>query len=349
MTDISIIVPVYNLEKKLSNCVESLISQTFENIEIILVKDGSKDDSLKICKYYQNMDKRIILIDIPNGGVEKARLEGLKKSSGKYVMYVDGDDWIANNACEILYTNAEKTDADVVIANNFRVIGKKNLIKKSVKCESDYILEKPILFDEFYISFFGVNKLPVTMWGKLYKRELIINNLPPIFGLNHGEDLCFNMHLFPFVNKISVISEKIYYYRYGGMTNKMNDNLFIDACKTYEIKIKYLKKYNYFDKAEIYTAIELKNFLNTYIIDYFTYTKYSKEKIIKEINNAIENSSFKSALKIINDSKYKNKYIQLLIDNEIEKYIDYLIPNKTLLKLKYKIKYLIYKIVELVC
>ena len=107
------------------------------------------------------------------------------------------------------------------------------------------------------------------MWGKLYRRELIINNLPPIFGLKHGEDLCFNMHLFPFVNKISIISDEIYYYRYGGMTNKMNTSIFIDACKAYEIKMRYLNRYNYFDRAGIYTAIELKNFLNTYIINYF--------------------------------------------------------------------------------
>ena len=73
MIDISIIVPIYNLENKLSKCIESLLSQTFKNIEIILVNDGSKDNSLKICRYYQNIDKRIIVIDISNSGVEKAR------------------------------------------------------------------------------------------------------------------------------------------------------------------------------------------------------------------------------------------------------------------------------------
>ena len=314
MIDISIIVPIYNLENKLSKCIESLLSQTFKNIEIILVNDGSKDNSLKICRYYQNIDKRIIVIDISNSGVEKARLKGLEKSCGEYVMYVDGDDWLSNSACELPYNNLKETNADIVIGNYSRVIGKKGLIKKNNREVTNCIIETPSLFEEFYISFFGVNKIPVTMWGKLYRRELIINNLPPIFGLKHGEDLCFNMHLFPFVNKISIISDEIYYYRYGGMTNKMNTSIFIDACKAYEIKMRYLDRYNYFDRAGIYTAIELKNFLNTYIINYFIYTNYNKKRIVKEIKEAMEQTSFKAALKLIN---YSAKFLCVLNDISI--------------------------------
>ena len=109
------------------------MSQTFKNIEIILVNDGSKDNSLKICRYYQNIDKRIIVIDISNSGVEKARLKGLEKSCGEYVMYVDGDDWLSNSACELLYNNLKETNADIVIGNYSRVIGKKGLIKKIIE------------------------------------------------------------------------------------------------------------------------------------------------------------------------------------------------------------------------
>ena len=90
-------------------------------------------------------------------------------------------------------------------------------------------------------------------------------------------------------------------------------------------------------------------FLNTYIINYFIYTNYNKKRIVKEIKEAMEQTSFKAALKLINYSAYNNNYIQLLINNKIEKYIDYLIPNKVLLKVKYKMKYLIYKIIEQVC
>src|SRR5207253_2318057 len=108
MPNVSIIVPVYNNEKYLSECLDSLINQTLKDIEIILVNDGSNDNSLLICYEFGKIDGRIKVIDKPNGGVSSARNTGLKLASGKYVGFVDSDDWIESDMYEKMYSAAER-------------------------------------------------------------------------------------------------------------------------------------------------------------------------------------------------------------------------------------------------
>lgn len=343
---VSVIVPIYNLESIIKKCIDSIRNQTVQSVEIILVNDGSTDKTIDILKKCELIDSRIKLIDIPNGGVEHARLVGLENSSGEYVMFVDGDDYLPNNAIELLLNNAKLTDADIVIGNMERVIGNKGWIKiKSPIPHENEVIKEPELFNEYYISFFGVNIIPVNMCGKLYKKEIFsINGLPPLTGLNHAEDLCFNMHLFPNINSVSIIPDTVYYYRYGGMTNKMNTNLFKDACIAYELKLKYLDKYQY-KKGYIFIAIELINFLNTYIESYFKYTDLSRIEVCEIIKNEINNFSFKDALIKISNSKYIDKRYQLLLENKILDYINTIILNEKKLKYNFKIKEAIIKIV----
>ena len=112
---ISIVIPVYNVENYLNRCIESIISQTYENIEIILINDGSKDNSLLICKEYKNKDKRIKVIDKKNEGVSIARNIGVEKSSGKYVIFVDSDDWIEKTFVENLHKKISEYNVDICI------------------------------------------------------------------------------------------------------------------------------------------------------------------------------------------------------------------------------------------
>ena len=103
MAKVSVVVPIYNAGKKLNRCIESIINQTFSNIEIILVNDGSTDCSLDICNKYRVKDKRIIIIDKKNEGSIKTRRRGLEASNGEFVVFVDADDWIDSRFVEILY------------------------------------------------------------------------------------------------------------------------------------------------------------------------------------------------------------------------------------------------------
>ena len=112
---VSIIVPIYNAEKYLGYCINSIVSQTYQNIEIILVNDGSMDDSLKICKNYAAIDKRIRILDIPNGGVSNARNSGLKEATGEYIQFVDADDTIDLNMTERMCELMEAYHSDLTI------------------------------------------------------------------------------------------------------------------------------------------------------------------------------------------------------------------------------------------
>lgn len=127
---ISIIVPVYKVENYLSKCLDSMICQTYKNIEIILVDDGSPDNSGKICDDYAKKDSRIKVIHKENGGLSDARNAGLKIATGKYIGFVDSDDYISVEMYEKLYNQAKKEDADIACCNYYRVKMEKNLIKE---------------------------------------------------------------------------------------------------------------------------------------------------------------------------------------------------------------------------
>ena len=123
---ISIIIPVYNAAKYLRNCIDSVIAQTFEDWEMILVNDGSKDGSLAICQEYAAKDKRISVIDKPNGGVSLARNRGLEQASGEWITFMDSDDWLDDDAFQTYYEAAQKTGADIVKTGYRRVYSNVN-------------------------------------------------------------------------------------------------------------------------------------------------------------------------------------------------------------------------------
>ena len=128
---VSVIIPVYNVEQYLRQCLDSVINQTFKDIEIIIVNDCSPDNSLQIIKQYQQKDSRIVLVDLPeNTGVGNARNEGIKLAKGKYITFIDPDDWAAKNFIDVLYNSIEKYNTDFVSVSyvkmsNYKVASKK--------------------------------------------------------------------------------------------------------------------------------------------------------------------------------------------------------------------------------
>ena len=116
---ITVIIPIYNVSKYLKNCLESVINQTYKNLEIICINDGSTDNSLGILKEYKERDERIIIIDKKNAGVSAARNDGIEKASGEYLFCVDGDDYIDEDFFEKFYNNAKKNDSDLVVLSSF--------------------------------------------------------------------------------------------------------------------------------------------------------------------------------------------------------------------------------------
>ena len=165
---VTIIVPVYNAEKYLEKCIKSLINQTYNNLEIILIDDGSLDKSWNICNNFAKKDTRIKVYHKENGGVSSARNWGLSNSSGKYILFVDSDDWLEDNMIEILYREIEEQKVDVSICNFFCNDEKSQKIndKTNNKIISDDRKEKiKYLFEE---SLFGG-----YLWNKLIRKSII--------------------------------------------------------------------------------------------------------------------------------------------------------------------------------
>ena len=221
---ISIIVPAYNVEKYISKCLDSIVEQTYKNIEIIVINDGSRDGTLNILKEYKEKDNRVIIIDKQNAGVSQARNDGLKKATGNYILFVDGDDWINKNTCEVTFNKIIETNADIVMFSYVREYDNKSINKSQL--DDNQIFEGQLLKEKVYRRLVGPyikeelahpEKLSSfsPIWGKLYKAELFqghtFRDIKEIGS--SGEDTYLNIEIMPNVKKLVYIKEFYYHYR----------------------------------------------------------------------------------------------------------------------------------------
>lgn len=167
---VSVIVPVYNVEKYLKRCLDSIINQTYKNIEIILVNDGSKDNSRDICEEYEKKYENISLINQKNGGLSAARNTGLKHINGEAVTFVDSDDWLELDAIEYYVDSMKKHNVDMVVTNNIRTKGYQDKTP-----QPDSLTEEVLTQEEYAKKFFKIdgNSIEYYAWSKLYKREIM--------------------------------------------------------------------------------------------------------------------------------------------------------------------------------
>jgi glycosyltransferase involved in cell wall biosynthesis len=201
MYDISIIIPIYNVEKYLYRCLNSVLSQTFINYECILIDDGSTDLSSAICDEYVKKDNRFRVIHQKNMGQAKVRFEGLRQTSGSFIFFIDSDDWIEPDALELLYKKQRETDADIIVGG-FRSIYFSQMESHIYPSKDD---------NESYITYFLLNRCN-SLWGKLYKKSLFYSYIEP--QQNIGEDAIVNIQIFSQLsqNKLNSVSKIIYNY-----------------------------------------------------------------------------------------------------------------------------------------
>lgn len=312
---ISVIIPVYNTAKFLSTCIKSVINQTFQELEIIIVNDASTDNSIHICNKFKEKDNRIILIDKEeNEGVEKARYDGILAAKGDYICFVDSDDWLEKDALKRMYDKAFEADADYVEIGMQRVLDKHKIIKKKANLTVRGLITQPQLFDLYYISFFGVNILSVNIWGKLYKSSILKEPPQPI-GLAMGEDLYFNLEIFPRLKKIYIDNYIGYNYRFGGMTTRYNKNLLPNLKILYSIKKEKIEKYKY-DKASDYIRIELKNLLLGDIRQKILYRIGSKESIINQIHQELTDPIWNDMQQIKDSNIISSSIVKAIINKD---------------------------------
>ena len=220
---ISVIVPVYNVEKYLNNCVESIVNQTYKDLEIILVDDGSPDNCPAMCDEWAKKDKRIKVIHKQNGGLSSARNAGLETATGEFVAFVDSDDSIDINMYEIM-ENMFSDDIDIVMCGYQKI----NSSEEIVSCGNTLIEKKKLSISELYDDIFG--HLNNASWNKLY-RASIIDNIRFPNGIVHGEDLIFNLHyLRHCCNGVKCNGEFYHYFsRENSITkSKFSENKFLE-------------------------------------------------------------------------------------------------------------------------
>ena len=279
---VSVIVPIYNTEKFLKKCIESILNQALQEIEIILINDGSTDNSHTICfEYAKKYSEKIKYINNKNIGCSATRNLGIELAQGEYIAFVDSDDYIEKEMYEEMYIKSQKTASDIVICG-FRYI---------------YEKEKEVFIPKKEYSYLDIKNKLSYVWNKLFKKELLIkNNI--IFPLesHYCEDFVFSFENLISTEKISSLENVMYNYVLHGNNSIYNFNKKLDT------KISFSKVYNY---------LKEKNMLkNKFIMKYFFQNFYYSG--IKNIFRSLLNPKIIS----INDTKkylilYKNMFKEI--------------------------------------
>ncbi len=261
---ISLIIPVYKVEKYLEKCIQSVINQTYENLQIILVDDGSPDNCGKICDEYAKKDHRIEVIHKSNGGLSDARNKGLEIAKGEYIGFVDSDDYIEADMYEVLYNLLKQYNADVSICNFYTVSQGKISIKNADNGINEYNrieILKEILLDKNIQSY---------AWNKLYKKELFDEIKYPI-GKKY-EDIGTTFYLLEKCNKVVVTGKSEYYYinRQDSIVNNVTESTITDYIEL------IMQRYDYIEE-------NIKE-LSSYNKDYLKRILKTAEKDIKSLN-----------------------------------------------------------------
>lgn len=283
---ITVIVPVYNVEKYLSKCIESIINQTYSDLEIILIDDGSTDRSGEICDEYQKKDNRIKVIHKKNGGLSDARNWGLNIATGKYIAFLDSDDWIDKDLYKQLYNLINKYNSDIAICNFKNAYSEDIELIYSDKEEvysNVQALEK--IYSEQYLQM-------IVAWNKLYRAEIIKDKRYPVGKIHEDEFL--TPILLERANKIVYTNSELIYYRQTPnsiMNSKFNIKR-LDYLYSVDNRIKLFK-----EKKLDYLYSKALGEKVTAIINFYYKTKKSdleeKSLIIEKLNNTLDEIKYK--------------------------------------------------------
>lgn len=291
---ISVIVPVYNVEKYLKKCIKSIMSQSYTNLEIILINDGSTDNSGKICDELKEQDKRIKVIHKSNGGLSDARNAGLKIANGKYIGFVDSDDYIAEDMFETLYNINKKYNSDISIVSFYEIYKDKIIgVRDSKKLQE---LTKIDAMKELLID----TNIQSYAWNKLFRRELF-EGLE--FPTNKNfEDIATTLLLFEKANKVVLLEEPKYYYvrRDDSIVGVRNYKTYKDYLDVIYDKYKYLD--GKYEELDLYNAY---NFVINMIWVYTIIVAFDLEEVYDDFKNQYD--LFESLV-----NKYQNEIIDRL-------------------------------------
>lgn len=325
MKYVTIIIPMYNSEKYILNCLNTVINQSYKNIKVLLVDDGSTDNTINVCQHFlkKNKIKNMEILSKKNGGPSSARNYGLEHAKTDYICFVDSDDEIKSDYVEKMI----KEKNDLVIAGYIEKYYNKEIINNIVNKKK---ILNDLEFDKMLLN------VPLTSYFnspccKLYKTSIIKNNkLKFDENINIGEDLKFNLLYFEKCKSITLIPDNLYYYNHiniNSLTSKFNEN-------RWDIELDLFKVYmNYFKKKNNYKTFEEE--INEFLLSSLTKTCYTLIKSNKE--NKFKINYIK---KMINDKVFKNKiFSRNKISNKIA-FLSIKIKSYIPIYLFYRIRFL---------
>ncbi|MBR6697130.1 MAG: glycosyltransferase family 2 protein [Lachnospiraceae bacterium] len=232
---VSVIVPIYNVEKYLNKCVDSILAQTYTDLEVILVNDGTKDSSAQIAAEYEKMDNRVRLINKENGGLSDARNVGIAMAFGEYAICIDSDDYIATDMIEILVRLIKDNDCDMAAGGICNVYGK-NMVPQC-KEQKEFVCDNVEAFGHIMVG----ELIPGSICNKLIKTDIYKSIEFPVGRLY--EDAFFTTKLMQIIKKVAVTTKPLYYYvhREGSITTTPFKKRDYDLVDAYTINLKLIK------------------------------------------------------------------------------------------------------------
>lgn len=343
---LSVVLPIYNVEKYLKTCLDCLLSQTLTEFEIIAVNDGSTDKSVNTLEEYSRIDSRIKVINKKNGGLGDARNAGLKHVTGKYVMFVDPDDWLESGALNLMFITAEKNELDVLVTPFIlESLSGSNVME--IHVEKNKIFESKRIKEELIRRLIGVlpnenNHLDElnSAANKMYRTEMIKkNNLSFVSERAfYGEDLVFNLNFFQFANRIMILDKALYHYRKDvstSLTTRYRDNLYEMRLNLYNYISEYVQKYNTEHNEKYNVALQGRIYYETpsTIRNECHYSNLSSQiDVIKKIKKILLNSHVKFALQEYKPSYKLNRFKKLQYASMKSSYV---LPTYLFYKLKF--------------
>lgn len=322
---VSIIVPVYNAEKYLDKCINSILNQTYHNIELILVNDGSTDRSEQICLEYAKNDNRISYFRQTNAGPSTSRNNGILKSKGNYIQFLDADDYLDVNSVYTL-VNAIR-DVDYVIAGYYNISespkgNSKKLVTSSMigtYLKEDLLLYWGELVEEEVFHY---------TWNKLYKSEFIKDRIRFNENIKISEDMLFNLDYLSNINRIKIINEPIYHhvlYNQESLTKRYHNGLFEMRKMTHQYMEAFLKSNSVYqgNNCRVVKELYAKRIKTIFIHLCSPKTQMNNSEKLNIINQIINDNSVRSVVKSF-DSRLITKLTANLIENKRAKSIFYI-------------------------
>lgn len=319
---VSVIVPIYNCEKYISKCLESILKQSYINIEIIIINDGSTDESEKIINKYKDKDDRILYYNQENRGPSATRNVGIEISKGCYIVFVDSDDTLEENYIESLITTAINLECDIATCG-YKDVSKYGLIQLNDFWNGKSLVEK----NEFITNIF--KGLGGTLWGKIFKRDIIIKQnirmSPDIFLC---EDMVFVLEYTMHCNKYGSIKESLYNYNRlneNSISTKVNissyNNLIVVIRKIEEILTLYSFETDYVDSI---LSKRIQSLLTSFIImQHAKQFNYSNKDKINNLEILFKSDYFKRYKNSLSSKLLKEKLLILLIKKNKKEFLNY--------------------------